>query len=278
MEGAAGMTAARPAHRRLGLLITAALLGLVGSLALPGSAYAHVTVSVEDPTPGAFTTVIFNVPNESPDSSTVGLRVDFPVDVPLAYVQAQSQPAWTVRVERSKTNTDVKGAHGETAAERVSAVVWEADAGGVGPDEFGLFTLSLGPLPDVAAFPLPAVQTYADGTEAAWVEVSDDPDLYLEYPAPLVELTGDRGEDEPGADGDEQADAASADRGADAGRTVDAAPSPAAATWAVSLAVLLAGASLLLAALAWRRAGHLLAATPDAVQDGARGRPSQEGS
>ena len=72
----------------------------------------------------------------------------------------------------------------------VSQIEWRADAGGgIGPGEFGEFSISGGPLPDADSMVLPAVQTYSDGTESAWIEPTVEGQEEPENPAPVLTLS-----------------------------------------------------------------------------------------
>ena len=57
------------------------------------------------------------------------------------------------------------------------------------PGEFQEFALSGGPFPDSAQLAFPAVQTYSDGTEAAWIEPTVAGQAEPERPAPVLTLT-----------------------------------------------------------------------------------------
>jgi hypothetical protein len=70
----------------------------------------------------------------------------------------------------------------------VRSVTWTAAPnGGIGPDQFGLFRLSV-KLPDTDTVSFPAAQSYADGTVVNW----DQPPLpdggEPEHPVPTISL------------------------------------------------------------------------------------------
>jgi hypothetical protein len=73
----------------------------------------------------------------------------------------------------------------------VSVVEFRAEPGtGIAPGEFQEFALSGGPFPDAGTLSFPTVQTYSDGTEAAWIEPSVEGQEEPERPAPVLTLTG----------------------------------------------------------------------------------------
>ena len=154
-----------------------------------GPASAHVRVSSADAAPGGYGELTFRVPTESDTASTVRVAVQLPTDTPLASVSTKPVPGWTATTERTTLDTPVT-VHGSEVTEVVSQVVWTADPGaGIAPGEYQTFSISAGPMPDTGALVLPAVQTYDDGTEAAWIEPTVDGQEEPEHPAPVLELT-----------------------------------------------------------------------------------------
>ncbi|MGY1855459.1 YcnI family copper-binding membrane protein [Modestobacter sp. SYSU DS0290] len=172
--------------RRLGVVVPAALAALltVGV----GAASAHVTVSSADAAPGGYGKVTFRVPNESDTASTVALRIQVPTDTPLASLRAQPVPGWTTTFTRSEIDPPVE-VHGSEVDEAVSVVEFRAEPGaGIDPGEFQEFALSGGPFPEVDQLAFNAVQTYSDGTEAAWIEPTVEGQAEPERPAPVLSL------------------------------------------------------------------------------------------
>ncbi|MGY1744074.1 YcnI family copper-binding membrane protein [Blastococcus sp. SYSU D00695] len=175
---------------RLGVVLLAALTALAATVALAGSASAHVTVSSADAAPGGFGKITFRVPTESATASTVALTVQLPADAPLAFVSTQPVPGWTVTTTSAQLPEPVE-VEGQQVTTYVSRIEWRAEAGaGIAPGQFQEFSLSGGPLPDAAELVLPAVQTYSDGTEAAWIEPTVEGQDEPERPAPVLTLTG----------------------------------------------------------------------------------------
>jgi uncharacterized protein YcnI len=169
-------------------VVLLAVAGLV--LAGTGVASAHVTVSSADAAAGGYGKVTFRVPNESDAASTVGLRIQVPTDTPLASLRAQPVPGWTVSLTTVTLDPPVTTDDGSTIDTAVSVVEYRADAGGgIAPGQFQEFALSGGPFPDAGQLVFNAVQTYSDGSEAAWIEPTVDGQPEPEHPAPVLTLT-----------------------------------------------------------------------------------------
>ena len=84
--------------------------------------------------------------------------------------------------------------HGQEVSSYTSVVEFRAEeGGGIGPGEFQEFALSGGPLPDADAITFNVVQTYSDGTEAAWIEPTVEGQAEPEHPAPVLTLAGSDG-------------------------------------------------------------------------------------
>ncbi|MGY1844843.1 YcnI family copper-binding membrane protein [Modestobacter sp. SYSU DS0875] len=182
--------------RRLGVALPVALATVltVGV----GAASAHVTVSSADASPGGYGKLTFRVPNESDTASTVALRIQVPTDAPLASLRAQPVPGWTVTMTRTQLDEPVE-VHGSEVDEVVSVVEFRAvDGGGIDPGQFQEFALSGGPFPDADELAFNAVQTYSDGTEAAWIEPTVEGQPEPQRPAPVLSLAagGDAGHGE----------------------------------------------------------------------------------
>ncbi|MGW3960912.1 YcnI family copper-binding membrane protein [Amycolatopsis sp. NPDC005003] len=162
------------------------LLGAAGVLLAQQAAFAHVTVTPNTGTPGGYTRVAFNVPNEKPDASTVKLEVVLPADHPLASVSVQPVPGWTVTREKTKLPQPVRTDDGEVT-EAVTSIVWQG--GQVQPGQFQQFLVSLGPLPkDTGQLVFKALQTYSDGSVVRWIDLPDGSGAEPEHPAPTLSL------------------------------------------------------------------------------------------
>ena len=154
----------RPAARRRRSLLVVAGLATAGLTLLPAvTASAHVRVTPDNPTSGAFSALTFRVPNESETAGTVKLTVDLPQDNPFLYVSTKPVPGWTAVATTSKLDTPVES-YGTTLTTAVSRVTWTADKGvAIGPGQYQEFSISVGPLPAAGTIELPTTQTYSDG-------------------------------------------------------------------------------------------------------------------
>ena len=137
-------------------------------------AWAHVTVTPDTAKKGAFQIVSFSVPNESDSASTVKVEVSIPQDQKISSVRVQPKPGWTTTVQKS--------------GGVVSVVAWEG--GRIAPDQFDLFTISLGPLPKAKQVTFKAVQTYSDGSVVRWIEDQPKGAPEPDHPAPVLRLKG----------------------------------------------------------------------------------------
>ncbi len=189
---AAALARPRPLAR-LGVVLLTVLTALAASVAVAGTASAHVTVSSGDATPGGFGKLTFRVPNESDTASTVGLRIQVPEESALASLRVQPVSGWTTTLTESRLSEPLDS-HGEQVTTYVSVVEFRAEAGvGIAPGQFLEFSLSGGPFPDTDVLTFPAVQTYSDGTEAAWIEPTVEGQEEPERPAPVLALTAAAG-------------------------------------------------------------------------------------
>lgn len=216
---------------------------LVGVVAAPAS--AHVTVHSTDATQGGFGVVTFRVPTESDTASTVGLKVQFPPDQPIASVSTEPVPGWTSAITTKKLSTPIQSDDGQVT-DVVSVVNWTANspADGIKPGQFQEFRVSAGPLPKVASLEFKVIQAYSDKSTVAWIEEQAAGGAEPEHPAPTLKLapasaTG-------GADQAAPAPSAAAASGTDKSATTAAAsdgPSKGSVTIAIVIGVigLLAG-------------------------------------
>jgi uncharacterized protein YcnI len=172
------------------LVTVAGVAGLAVWLAA-GPASAHVSADAPGAAQGGFAVISFRVPTESETASTVGLKVQFPADQPLAFVSVKPHAGWTYKVTTAKLATPIKTDEGQDVTAAVSVIEWRAASGaaGVKPGEYDDFQVSAGPLPKVDSMTFKAIQAYSDGSEVAWVEEpapgsSTEP----EHPAPTIPL------------------------------------------------------------------------------------------
>jgi periplasmic copper chaperone A len=176
----------RRARRRAPVLLVA----VVALMLVAPAAWAHVTVSSPDATPGGFGKLVFNVPTESATASTVRLTVALPAATPFAEVSAKSFPGWSVATTERHLAKPITNDDGFNLTKAVATVTWTAASGqGVAPGQFQEFELSVGPFPKgAAAIALPTVQTYSDGTIVRWIEPTPASGDEPEHPAPMLAL------------------------------------------------------------------------------------------
>lgn len=170
---------------RLGAGVGAALAAI---LMLPGVAQAHVTVQPGSAEGGGFSVVAFRVPNERDDESTTQLRVTLPKDQPLGSVQTTPMPGWKITTGTRHLDKPIE-MFGERLDTVVSQVTWTATDGGIRPGQFQDFNLSLGQLPKSGELVFNVLQTYSGGEKVNWNEVSADPSVEPEHPAPILSIT-----------------------------------------------------------------------------------------
>ena len=148
-------------------------------------ASAHVTIQPPTATQGGYPAFAFRVPSEK-DVPTVKLRVKFPDDHPFAAARVKPVPGWTADIKTKTLTTPIKTDDGEMK-EAVDTIEWTG--GSIAPDEFQEFEVALGPMPtDTTSLTFPAIQTYADGSEVAWIDPPGSSDEAA-HPAPTLTLT-----------------------------------------------------------------------------------------
>jgi uncharacterized protein YcnI len=209
-----------------------------------GAASAHVRVSSADATAGGYGELTFRVPTESDTLSTVKLAVKLPTDTPLASVSIKPVPGWTAATETVTLPQPVTTDDGEIT-QAVSQVTWTADAASaIAPGQYQTFTILAGPLPAAGSLALPAVQTYSDGSEVAWIDPTVAGQAEPEHPAPVLELAA------TGAPADAAAStSAPADAAASTSAPAAAAPAADSGTSGTAVAGLVVAVIALLAAL-----------------------------
>jgi periplasmic copper chaperone A len=177
------------ARRRMLARIGAGIAAAVAAVAvMPGLAQAHVTVQPGSVEGGDFSLVAFRVPNERDDASTTQVRVTLPKDQPIGSVQTTAMPGWKISTASRQLDKPIE-VEGEKLTSVVSEVTWTAAAGGIRPGQFQDFQLSLGQLPESGKMVFNAVQTYSNGEKVNWNQVSTDPSVEPEHPAPVLTIT-----------------------------------------------------------------------------------------
>ena len=184
----------RPLHlARRAALVAASCGAALLLLALPAS--AHVTVHADDATRGADDAILtFRVPNEDDSAVTTKIDIKFPTKNPIASVKPAPKQGWTVTTKTVKFNPPITTDDG-TISEGVGEVTYTATstANGIPAGDFEAFQILVGPLPDAPTVAFPTVQTYSNGTTAAWIQPVTDPDNQPDSPTPLLELAAASG-------------------------------------------------------------------------------------
>jgi periplasmic copper chaperone A len=224
----------------IGVVVTAIL-------ALPVLAQAHVTVQPKTAEGGGFSVVAFRVPNERDDASTTQVRVTLPKDQPIGSVQTTPLPGWKITTATRQLDQPIE-MFGEQLDTVVSEVTWTATAGGIRPGQFQDFDLSLGQLPESGELVFNALQTYSNGEKVNWNQVSADPSVEPEHPAPTLTIRPAAAENGSGSTG----------QGSQVGQDEQVTPTAQSENESDStLPLVLSGAavglSLVAVVLAWRR-------------------------
>ncbi|WP_407319711.1 YcnI family protein [Isoptericola halotolerans] len=197
----------RKTLRAAGALTLTAGLVLAGA----GSASAHVTVTPDTTSAGAYALLTFGVPHGCDTSPTTEVAIQIPEEI--ATVTPTVHAGWDVEKVMVELDEPEDDGHGGQRTERVAEVVYTTDTP-LPADLRAAFELSV-KLPDEpGTLVLPTVQTCPDG-EAAWVQVAEDgQDPHgLDMPAPLIEVTAADGD----GHGDDAADETTEDVADDAG-------------------------------------------------------------
>ena len=193
--------------RRLSGIVLGGVLVAVFGLAAP--AVAHVTVSPEEATAGGYARVVFRVPNERDDASTVKVEVHIPETYAIPSVRTMPVPGWKVEVTTTTPKQKVEN-HGVPVDKLVSQIVWTPTSPehAIAPGTFMEFPISLGPLPEEPQQLLfTAVQTYDSGEVVRWEE---EPTDGAQRPAPALTLTPAEEDEGHGSDTGGAEDAAAA--------------------------------------------------------------------
>jgi uncharacterized protein YcnI len=174
-------------HRTRRTRVAAVAIVVVVMVAVSASAaLAHVTVRPDEAEKGSFEILSFSVPNERPETSTIGLTIQMPTDKAVPFVSVQPKPGWTVEVTKRRLDEPISG-EDEDITEVVDTITWTG--GQIAPGEFDLFLISAGPLPSNAKqLVFMAVQSYSDGVVVRWIESSPNNGEEPEHPAPPLML------------------------------------------------------------------------------------------
>jgi len=139
-----------------------ALAGTFLTLAMPAPAWAHVVVSPEEVTAGAYATLTVSVPTEK-EVPTTRVRVEVPEGFVLSGVQPV--PGWEYSFEED--------------GGFITAVTWSG--GEIKPKEFQQFLVQAQAPEEPGEYPWRAIQTYQDGSVVKWTGPPD-----AEEPASVV--------------------------------------------------------------------------------------------
>jgi uncharacterized protein len=153
---------------------------VLGALAFPAAAPAHVTLQPPDAQAGQFTRLDIRVPNERDKASTEKVDVRFPDG--FVFVSTEPVAGWNARVRTEKLAKPIE-VEGEKIEEQVTRVTLSAedDAAKIGPGQFRDFGLSLRMPERPGVLTFKALQTYDNGEVVRWIGPPD-----AEEPAPRV--------------------------------------------------------------------------------------------
>ena len=182
--------------------------GALLAVSAPLAASAHVSLVENTAAAGSYALVTFKVPNESETAGTNKVVFNLPTDTPFASVSYVPVAGWTAELNEETLPEPVAVGESEIT-DAVTSVVWtpqESD-GGIADGELQLFSISVGPVPDVDSITLAVDQTYTDGTVVSWSEDAD-----ADKPAPVLYVNAEPAADEHAAthDEDEEAEASAA--------------------------------------------------------------------
>ena len=192
----------RGIYARLGIGIGAAVIAI---LAMPGLAQAHVTVQPGSAEGGSFSVIAFRVPNEQDGARTTEVQVVLPEDQPIGSVQTTPIPGWKITTKTRHLDKPIE-MFGEQLDTVVSQVSWTATNGGIRPGQFQDFNLSLGQLPESGELVFNAVQAYSNGDRVNWNQISADPSVEPEHPAPILTITPPSAKQDSTASGGQASD------------------------------------------------------------------------
>ena len=220
---------------------------VLGALALPASADAHVTLNPPEWEAGGFARFAVRVPNERDDADTTRVTVRLPENV----VSASFQPVegWRRTVEMEQLDEPIEEEGEEPITERLATVTWSG--GRIRPGEFQEFGVSFQVPEDAVGRSLafPAIQRYADGEVVRWIGAED-----ADEPAPQIEVLAAAEEEGEAAATPEATPSPEATPAAGEGGSDDDATSRANLALGVGVAGLLAGLGALGLTLMRRRA------------------------
>ena len=161
---------------------------LIAATVAAAGASAHVVVSPASAVGGSETQLTFRAPNEEATAHFTKLVIHLPSAQPLASLATRPLPGWTASLTKSKLAKPITTDDG-TATEYTSTISWTATEGGIEPDQYQDFDVSVGPLPESGTMTFTAEQTYSDGTVVHWDESAKPGAPEPDNPAPTLTLT-----------------------------------------------------------------------------------------
>jgi periplasmic copper chaperone A len=180
----------------------ASVAALALTLALAGSAVAHVTVEPTEGPSDGFATLTFSIPHGCEESPSTRLRVQIPRSVPQ--VTPGVHPSWDLSVRRGpKDRTEL---HGETITRGISEVIWTATEP-LPPPYLEQFVMSVKlPAGEGETLHFPAIQECEQG-QTRWIQIPGpgETEEDLDEPAPAVTLVAAEGGHGGSGGGDEDA-------------------------------------------------------------------------
>jgi uncharacterized protein YcnI len=225
----------------------AALL-IVGALAAPANAQAHISVHPNTVPAGAFATLDVRVPGEQEGAHVTKVDTLFPRG--FTGVDYENVPGWSAKVIEAKLATPIEE-DGETIDTEVSQIVWTwtGPLGKVEDGQFVDFPLSLAVPEDAAgkALEFRTIQTYSNGQVVHWIDQS----LAGEHPSPRINVTAKGGviEDLAGREAGPEAGQAGASQATPAAPATTVTKASAGASKGLGTAALILGALGLLVGL-----------------------------
>jgi len=183
--------------KRLFSGVVAAALGgaLIGVFGFANASAAHVNVDPKEATQEGWATVVFRMPNERDDASTVKLEVYMPEKYPVAWVSTMDVPGWKTKMEKRKLDTPIE-VYGTKIEEVVGKITWTATKGNaVKPMRFMQFPVQMGQLPKAESMAFKAIQTYDSGEVVRWIDETTEGAEEPEHPAPVLKLVKAPAED-----------------------------------------------------------------------------------
>jgi len=160
----------------------AIVAGAALALAVPLAASAHVTIGTNQADAGSYPVIDFKVPTESATETTTKIDITLPLDTPFGFVAYVPVPGWDAELVKETLDTPIETEDG-SVTEAVSHVIFTAQPGHeITAEQYGIFPVLLGGVPDTGSVKLDVAQTYSDGSVVEWDQSGED----AEYPAPVL--------------------------------------------------------------------------------------------